>query len=151
MSSCQVFLMPLSLPSHHQRLPMSWSGSNGGKSSRRLCWAWLLEVGRFGCSKTPMADWFRTQAQQWVRATLRRRMEIGRHCFPCCWKQVCMRQTSSLRRVRRQSRIDYVCAPQALSSAVSRAGTCEEVLLQTGAGWITYLSSLMFRYSPCKE
>ena len=30
------------------------------------------------------------------------------------------------------SRIDYVCAPQALRSAVSRAGTCEEVLLQTG-------------------
>ena len=30
------------------------------------------------------------------------------------------------------SRIDYVCSPQALRSAVSRAGTCEEVLLQTG-------------------
>ena len=30
------------------------------------------------------------------------------------------------------SRIDYVCAPQALRSAVSRAGTCEEVLFQTG-------------------
>ena len=30
------------------------------------------------------------------------------------------------------SRIDYVCAPQALRSDVSRAGTCEEVLLQTG-------------------
>ena len=29
------------------------------------------------------------------------------------------------------SRIDYVCAPQALS-AVSRAATCEEVLLHTG-------------------
>ena len=42
------------------------------------------------------------------------------------------------------SRIDYVCAPQAMRSAVSRVGTCEEV-------WITYLSSPMFRYSPCKE
>ena len=30
------------------------------------------------------------------------------------------------------SRIDYVCAPQKLRSAVSGAGTCEEVLLQTG-------------------
>ena len=30
------------------------------------------------------------------------------------------------------SRIDYVCAPQDLSSALSRAGTCEEVLLETG-------------------
>ena len=30
------------------------------------------------------------------------------------------------------SRIDYVCAPQDLRSAVSGAGTCEEVLLQTG-------------------
>ena len=29
------------------------------------------------------------------------------------------------------SRTDNVCAPQALRSAVSRAGTCEEVLLQT--------------------
>ena len=30
------------------------------------------------------------------------------------------------------SRIDYVCAPQELRSAVSGAGSCEEVLLQTG-------------------
>ena len=30
------------------------------------------------------------------------------------------------------SRIDYVCAPQELKSAVSGVGTCEEVLLQTG-------------------
>ena len=29
-------------------------------------------------------------------------------------------------------RKDYVCVPQALRSAVSRAGTCEDVLLQTG-------------------
>ena len=51
-----------------------------------------------------------------------------------------MRQTPSLRREKATwfatseygSRIDYVCAPQALRSAVSRAGPCEEVLLQTG-------------------
>ena len=43
----------------------------------------------------------RTQAQQWARAMLRRRMEMERRCIPCCWKQVCMRQTHSLRRERR--------------------------------------------------
>ena len=50
MLSCHIFLMPLSLPTQHQRLPMCWSGSNGGKSSRRLSCAWLRDVGRFGCS-----------------------------------------------------------------------------------------------------
>ena len=51
-----------------------------------------------------------------------------------------MRQIPLLKRERRRglqrrghaSRIDYVCAPQDLLSAVTGAGTCEEVLLQTG-------------------
>ena len=50
MLSCQIFLLPLSLPTHHQRLPMNLSRSNGGKSSRRLFCAWLRDVSRFGCS-----------------------------------------------------------------------------------------------------
>ena len=50
MLSCQIFLLPLSLPTRHQRLPMSLSRSNGGKNSRRLSCAWLKDVGRFGCS-----------------------------------------------------------------------------------------------------
>ena len=75
-------------------------------------------MGRFGCSLMLMVDWGRTlllEAGLFATNTFT-------HEGKATWFA-----TSG-----HASRVDYVYAPHELKSAVSGAGTCEEVLLQTG-------------------